>query len=123
LEHYELLSASLDLVNEGLIIANMEQGVIISNANARLMLELYDEGAVGWKVADLLRGNDHLINAYYQVENGEETQQQLLSTTLMRKKGNRKESLAVNFRVHALETSKGGTGDILILIQPIPKLL
>lgn len=111
------------MVNEGVIIANAEQGVILSNANTKLILELPDEGAIGWKVTDLLRGNEHLINAYYKVESGSERQQELLNTVLVTKSRSGRESLAVNFRVYAVETAKGESGDVLVLIQPVPKVL
>lgn len=95
----------------------------MNNVNAKLLLELSEEGAIGWKVIDLLRGNEHLITAYHKVESGEDSQQELLNTTLITKDGGRKKSLAINFRVYSLETSKGRSGDILVLMQPIPKVL
>jgi len=45
--------------------------------------------------------------------------QQLFNTTLETINGKNKETLAINFRCLLIQTDKGGSGDALILLQPI----
>jgi len=116
-----VLSVALDNVNEGVLVVDGGQYVTMSNINARLLLGLTDDEILGWQIHDVLRENEHLLEAFYKTIETKETQQ-LFSTNLVSKIGQTEETLTVNFRCLLINTAKGNSGDILILLQPIPKL-
>ena len=57
---------SLDNVNDGVIISDANGNVTITNIAARLMLDLSEEQSTGWKLSDLFKENEHLLEAYYK---------------------------------------------------------
>ncbi len=68
MESYEIFSVALDNVGDGVLVADPKGNVAMTNLSARLMLGVSEEGAAGWKVADLFSENGHLLDAYYRSE-------------------------------------------------------
>lgn len=120
LESYEMLVAALDSVGEGVVVADSDGRVLVSNLNAKLLLGVSQAYSAECRVGELLQGNDHLIDAYEKVQRGEERVRALTNTELVTNKGRHEDVLAVNFKCMAVSATKGDTRNVLILIQPIP---
>jgi len=48
------------------MIADGRGNVTVTNLASRLMLGLSEEQTTGWKVSDLFKENEHLLEAYYK---------------------------------------------------------
>ena len=105
-----MLSNILNNINEGVIVAEESEIMTIINFTAKLIFSVTSEQIIGWKVSDLLKDNDNLLELYYKVLKGE-GKQQLLNTKLIVKD---EEILNVNF--NCMTSVQGYT---IILIQPI----
>ena len=111
---------ALDNVNEGAVVVDGDQ-IVMNNACVKLMFGLDKEDLLNWKVQDLLKGNEHLLEIYEKVVKGVEEQEYLMNTVLVTKNSNRAENLIINFKCVSIKTTKGQSGNILILFQPVVK--
>ena len=108
-------------MHEGALIIDYEQNVVMSNGSIKLMFGLKKDDSVEWKINDLLRDNEHLLEIYYNVFNGIEERQQIMNTTLITNNENKEDNLLINFRAITITNNKGGSGCILLLFQPVLK--
>lgn len=113
--------AALDRVNEGAVIVDSEEMVAMANACAKLMFGVEKDEELNWRVQDLLRKNEHLLEVYKTVRSGSEPQVCLMNTTFVAKNENRLENLLINFKCISIKTIKGESGSILLLFQPVIK--
>ena len=114
---------SLDNINEGVIIINSSQCVIMANITSRMLLGVIEDQTSRWKIADLLKKNEDLLELYYNVLNNKESKR-LMNTKL----AVNNESILINFKCLWITTPEGskysykigiGSDDILILLQPV----
>ena len=112
----------MDNVYEGIIVAGYRQSIILFNEVAKQIFCLNEEEALEWGISDLLKDNDHLLEIYYEVINKKLTMKELFDTTVSITRGVKKEKLAINFRCIMLGDSQGGSGNVLVLFEPLQKI-
>ena len=112
MEDYELLSGIIENSNEGMILVNNMQVVSMCNTIARNIFEISKEEAIGWKLADTLRENESILEAYNIAFN--KKQKKIIKTTIKNKSGI---SLNVECKFTILRTFQGESGDILLILN------
>ena len=65
----------------------------------------------------MIKDHDKLLEVYYNVYRREEEEKVLMNTKLVI--GSYKDVPPINFKCIAIKTTKGDTGNTLVLIQPI----
>jgi len=76
------------------------------------MLDLTKEEIIGWKLYDVLKNNEHLLNAYYKIDKKTKIE---MSTYIS---GKGKERIGINFVCTVLNP----LGNTFFYFQPISKL-
>ena len=111
------MASIVENINEGIVITSRDQSVIMMNVPAKMILRVSEEEVMRWKAVDLFKSNYNLLEAYYKVMNSMEIKQQVLNTDIV--VGG--EILYVNFTCVIINNDQEGTGDIMMIFQPIQK--
>ena len=111
--NYESLVASLNNIDEAIILLDSNNVVIMVNEITKIVFGFIDEEIIGWKISDVLKENNHLVSAIYKIQESIYK----LNDTILTIKNN--ETIKINFKIVKLSTDKGALGNILLLFQRI----
>jgi len=105
-------------ISEGAIIARQNHNITMCNMVARILFDITEDEIIGWRVTDLLKNDDHLLEAYYETINRKSIIREIMNTSVTINRRKAKEKVAINFRCFSFNSTENDCF-VLLLFQQI----